>query len=257
MQLKLLLLIILTVGAISSYFIFNTTKDTTNNTLVVGTAAGYAPYVSMNEQGTYEGFDIDFASALATKLNKKLVLKDLGSMTSLMMALEQGSIDTIIWGISITQDRLKKFAMIHYQGQNTTSNPLLFWNQIPPHITDLSSMKGMTVCVEPSSSQSAILSKYNNINIVPTEKVDDALLNVRYGKADAALVDPAIAKKFKTKFPEIKVLNIPLKVEDQVQGVGVVTTKNNSELIASIQKAVAELKSDGTMKNLEKKWNLE
>ena len=60
---------------------------------VVGTAAGYAPFVSINANGIYEGFDIDFAHALASTMNITLELKDFGSMTSLFLALSTKKID--------------------------------------------------------------------------------------------------------------------------------------------------------------------
>ncbi len=70
---------------------------------IVGTTSAYAPFVSLNEQGDYIGFDIDIATELSQKLNRKLVIKDIGSLPSLMMALKQGKIDAIIWAISITE----------------------------------------------------------------------------------------------------------------------------------------------------------
>jgi ABC-type amino acid transport substrate-binding protein len=224
--------------------------------IVMGTAGGYAPFVSVNERGEYEGFDIDVAKAVAQKMGKTLELKDLGSMAPLFMALEQGSIDAIIWGLSITQDRLKKVAMIRYQGETTTSYPLIFWQQIPAGIKNIEDMKGMTVCVEPTSSQDAVLSKYSFIKKLPTEKVDDALLNIQYGKAQAAFVEPAIANKFKNKYPEIQILNVPLNPEDQVQGVGIATKKENTFLVKQIERAVSELLADGTIAQYQTKWSI-
>src|ERR1700687_6135739 len=69
------------------------------NELIVGTAAGYAPFASINPQGDLEGFDIDIAHAVADRMSKNLVIKDLGSMASLFTALDQGTIDVIIWGL--------------------------------------------------------------------------------------------------------------------------------------------------------------
>jgi ABC-type amino acid transport substrate-binding protein len=226
------------------------------NTLTVGTAAGYAPFVSVNKQGEYEGFDIDVAQALAQKMGKKLVLKELGSMTSLFMALEQGSIDAIIWALSITQDRLKKVSMINYQGELTTEYPLIFWQKIPSGISTINDMKGMAVCVEPTSAQDTVLNKYPFIIKKSTEKVDDALLNIQYSKADAAFVEPAIAKKFKNKYSEIQIMNVPLAPEDQVQGMGIAIKKNNNALIQQVEQAVNTLKRDGSIKQFEKKWNI-
>lgn len=248
-------LIILLLGS----FIFLKKSDLTerdSNTLVIGTATAYAPFVSINPQGEYEGFDIDVANALAKQMGKKLVLKDLGSMTSLFTALNQGSIDAIIWGLSITQDRLKKVAMVHYQGQTTSSYPLIFWKKIPEGINSITDMKGKTICVEPTSSQDSALSKYSEINKLYIEKVDDALLNIQYAKADAAFVEPAIAKKFQSKYPEIKILDIPLSKEDQVQGIGIVIKQDNASQIKEIQDAVEGLKKSGVISELEQKWGI-
>ncbi len=241
----------------SLYLLFKPTTEVDRaDRLVIGTAAGYAPFVSMNQYGEYEGFDIDVAKALANQLGKKLEIKDLGSMTALFIALDQGSIDAIIWGLSITQDRLKKVAMIHYQGESDTSYPLLFWKHIPANINNLNDMKGKTIAVEPGSSQEGVLIKYPTINQLPTDKIDDTLLNIQYGKSDAALVEPAIAKKFKTRYPEIKTIDIPLAAEDQVHGVGIAIKKTNSTLIEQIQDAVKHLKSRGIIQQFEKTWGI-
>ncbi len=240
------------------YFFKNSSIKNTcdKNTFKVGIAAGYAPWISINQQGDYEGFDIDVIKQVGVNINQILILKDLGSMSSLLVALNQGSIDAIIWGMSITQDRLQKFAMIHYQGENLTSYPLLFWQQIPKNITGFDDMAGMTVCVEPSSAQHSVIAKYPNIIQLPTESIDLGLLNIQYGKAAAVFVEPAIAKKFMAKFPEIKTLDIPLNVDDQVCGVGIMIKKENSELIQKITVAVSELKQNEFIAQAESRWGL-
>ncbi len=223
--------------------------------LVVGIAADYAPYVSINHNGEYEGFDIDVARALADRMGKKLVLQDLGSMAPLFMALDQGTVDLLLWGISITQERVKKVDFIPYHGQMIVTYPLIFWGAIPIEVSTLADMKGMRICAEPASAQSAVLDRYQNIfTIVPTERVDDAFLAIQQGKADAALVDPAIAKKFKASFPEIQILEVPLAPEDQSYGMGIPVKKTNTQLKTNIQCAIDELKVGGVIKQLEEKW---
>lgn len=244
---------------ITIYFVSFKNFAVSNNksdTLTVGTAANYAPFVSINAQGEYEGFDIDVAKKIAEKLGKKLVLKDLGSMAPLFISLEQENIDAIMWGLSITQERLKKVIMINYQGESTTAYSLLFWKTVPTGISTIKDMNGMTICVEPTSSQDAVLDNYPLINKKFNEKVDDALLNIQYGKADAAFVEPAIAKKFKTKYPEIQILDVPLDEKDQVQGIGIAIKQNNLALAEEIQKNITALQQEGIIEELEKKWNI-
>lgn len=255
---KPLYIFVLALCTVSIIYIYTTYTPTPkdNTFLTIGITAGYAPYISINEQGAYEGFDIDVAYALAKQLNKKLVLKDLGSMAPLMIALEQDSVDMIIWGLTITPSRLNKLAMIHYQGENSTTNPLVFWQRIPDGVTTLDDMQGATICVEPASFQADIIAAYPHINILPTEKVDDALLNIQYGKADAALLDPEIAKKFKAAYDEIKIIDIQLPQQVQALGIGIGIKKDNRVMIDAVASAIAQLKNDGTIKTLEARWNV-
>ena len=246
--------IIATLGALT--YRTTSSEPTDANTLTIGIAAGYAPFISINAQGEYEGFDIDVAKAVANALGKKLVFKDLGSMTPLLLSLNQGSIDAAMWALSITQDRLKKFTMIHYQGEDTLSYPLLFWKEIPTQVTTLADMNGMVICVEPTSSQSAVLAKYPDIIQLTTERIDEALLQLQYGKATAALVEPAIGKKFKAAYPEIQMLNVMLAPEDQVKGMGIALQKNNKLLAQALEQAITQLKENGTIASLEQKWGL-
>jgi ABC-type amino acid transport substrate-binding protein len=158
--------------------------------------------------------------------------------------------------LSITQERLEKVVMIHYQGEPTTSYPLIFWQKIPEGITSINDMKDMTISVEPASAQQSVINRYPFINQRTTERVDDALLNIQYGKTDAAFVEPAIARKFKEKYPEIMMLDVPLGPEDFVQGVGIVIKKDNTKLIEHVRSAVNQLKADGTIAELERKWRV-
>jgi polar amino acid transport system substrate-binding protein len=224
--------------------------------LTIGTASGYAPFVSTNQTGEYEGFDIDVANQLATQLGQQLVIKDLGSISALFMALEQGSIDCIIWGLSITKDRLKKVAMVQYQDEQITSYPLLFWEKIPNNITSINDMAGKIISVEPASAQDAVLDNYPALLRQAVDKIDDAVLMIQYGKTDAALVEPAIARKFQKKYSQIKILPLPLAPEDQEQGIGIALKKNNVTLIQKIKQAIQPLQKNGSIKELEAKWNL-
>ena len=123
---KIIISLVLITCIASMTILYKTTlNQQTKKALIIGTASGYAPWVSINPDGDYEGFDIDVAQALANELGELVEIKDLGSMTPLFMALDQGSIDAIIWGLSITQDRLKKVAMIHYQGELVNAYPLV------------------------------------------------------------------------------------------------------------------------------------
>lgn len=260
MKINKLLALGLTAGFALVYYWFKPASLkpslSTNLQLVVGTAASYAPFVSVNQDGEYEGFDIDVARLLAQELGKELAIKDLGSMTSLFTALDQGQIDLVVWGLSITQARLQKVNMVHYYGENLTSYPLLFWQDVPSDVTSLQDLAGQIVCAEPGSAQESILDEYSLINKLPTEKIDDALLNIQYGKAVAALVEPAIAKKFINKYPQVKKLDISLAQDQQEQGLGIAIKQDRVDLVLQVQQAIKKLKNSSEISALAQKWGI-
>lgn len=226
---------------------------------VVGTTSGYAPYVSLDAGGKYEGFDIDFAELLAQKLGRKLVIKDCGSMPSLFLALKQGKVDVLIWALSITEERMKNVAMVYYQGEKVTEMPFLFWNTAPEgikSIEDLAKNSKKGICVEAGSFQDGVIKKFSNMQVKYIDKITDAIMEIRFGKAFGAMVDPSLVARFQAQHPEIKVLNLPLPVNAQALGNGVCINKTQTQLVADVKQAVEQLRKEGKIAELEKKWKI-
>jgi arginine transport system substrate-binding protein len=228
-------------------------------TFTVGTTSGYAPYVSLDNKGEYEGFDIDLAKLVAEKLNKKLVIKDLGSMPSLMIGLKQEKIDAIIWAVSITEERQKRMEMIYYQGEKLTTMPLLFWGKIPENIKgpeDLKNDPKKIICVEAGSYQEQVMKSYPDLVLKNVDKITDALMEIKFGKSLAVAVDNPLVPFLLKQNPELKVLYFPLPPSEQSLGNGICINKNDQELVSQVKKAVEELTNEGKIQDLEKKWNM-
>ncbi len=226
---------------------------------VVGTTSAYAPYVSLNEKGEYEGFDIDLANIIAQRLKKKLVLQDLGSMPSLLVALQKKKINAIIWAMSITEDRRKEMDMIYYQGDKVTEMPFVFWKEVPKgvqKIEDLSKLPNSTICVEAGSYQDSVLREYPSLKVEFVDKVADSIMKLKYGKAFTATLDNSLVNRVQTQYPEAKVLNLPLPESQQSFGNGICINKTDSELSAAVNKIIADLTAEGKIAELEKKWGL-
>lgn len=237
-------------------FLFLGNGFTEINELIIGTTNGYAPYVSLNEQGEYEGFDIDLANLLAKKLGRKLVLKDYGTMTSLMLALKQGKVDALIWAISITEERMQKMEMIYYQGEKVDSMPILFWKDKPEGISSFADLEGKIISVEAGTYQEAVLKKFPQVQICYTDKIIDALLEIKFRKSFATIADPSLIPYLKKQYPELQVLNLPLPLEEQSQGNGICISKTNRDLAKQVREAIQALREEGRIAELEKKWNM-
>ncbi len=224
--------------------------------LVVGTTSGYAPYVSLNDRGEYEGFDIDLAKELAKKLNKPLEIKDFGNMPGLMLALKQGKADLLIWAISITEERKKGMEMIYYQGERVAEMPVVFWKKIPEEIRTLEDLKNCSVSVEAGSYQESVLKRVPDIELKYLDSLNGAVMDLKYGKSLATCMDPPLLPRFQKQFTELKTLFLPLPPEERSEGNGLCIQKSNQPLASQVRQAIEELRAEGKILELEKKWGL-
>jgi arginine transport system substrate-binding protein len=224
--------------------------------LTVGLESTYPPYEFIDASGQLVGFDVDFASQIAKKLNKKLVIKQM-EFEALILALQQHKVDLILSGMTITPSRQKEILMVPYYGENIKSNSLIFWGLIPENIQtiqDISTLPNKTIAVQAGSIQEQYLQGFSSIQIKSLDGVLQSLLDVKYGKSIAAFISEEVAGHLKTKYPEIQVLEVPIGPEDNMYGVGVGINKDNPELAQTVASIIAELKADESLKDLIQKW---
>lgn len=229
-----------------------------SDTLIVGMMSGWAPFMTINHNTEYEGFDVDVAKELAQRLGKKLVIKDMGTLATLFIALERNKIDIVMSGLDITKARTTAYDMIRYTGQNITSYALLFWKEIPSAIRSLDDLKKIPhiICSEPGSAQEKFLDGYPFIQQKSLNKLDDMILDVRYGRSTAAIMEPCMALRFAQQIPELKMLPIKLPQDFQTLGIGIALKKGNP-LQSKLSTAINAMRNDGTLAALEHRYGLD
>jgi ABC-type amino acid transport substrate-binding protein len=221
--------------------------------------SGWAPFMTINHNAEYEGFDVDVAKEIAQRLGKKLIIKDLGALSTLFIALERNKIDMVMSGLDITKARMNACDMIRYTGQNVTSYALLFWKEIPLEIRSLEDFKKIPqalICSEPGSAQEKFLDRYPFIQQKSLNKLDDMILDIRYGRSTAALMEPCMALRFVHQIPELKMLPIKLPQDFQTMGIGL-ALKKGSPLRTALTQILNAMRNDGTLEQLERRYGLD
>jgi arginine transport system substrate-binding protein len=237
------------------YFMISS-KSSIKKELVVGTNSGFPPYEYIDETGNIVGFDIDLAKEIAKNMNTTVRIEDL-SFDALILSLNQGKVDLAIAGISITPNRLEKINMIHYLGEELTTLPLGFWEEIPKEIKTIEDFKTFpykTISAQAGNIQEEFISKFDFINVLSLDTYSDLIMSIRYKKAIACVLEPLVVENLKKIYPSIKVLDVPLGNEDKNLGNGIGIKKENFKLTNQIQQIINKLKQDGTIKKLNDKW---
>lgn len=248
-------LILITFGFLAFTNSCKNTTSESNSQLIVGLQGGYPPFEFRHSNGELVGFDIAIAHIIAEKLNRTLVIKDM-DFDGTILSLKQGKIDLIISGMNITSSRMKEIQMIPYHGENVKELTLIFWNEIPQGVTsidDIATLPNSSISVEAGSIAEQYLKRFKKINAKSFESVLNSLLDVKYGKSTANLVQPDVATYLKSQHPEINTLSVPLNDEDQIMGFGIGVKKGN-RLFEQVFHIISELKKSGELRELENMW---
>lgn len=227
-----------------------------DDALTIGLQSGYPPFELMDAKGQIIGFDVDVAQAIANKLSKQLIIKDM-EFEGVILSLKQGKIDLIMSGMNITPSRLKEISMVAYHGDTAKHLSLIFWGKVPEGIQkleDIAKLPSGSVSVESGAIPESYMSHYPQIKVKSFQGALAPLMDVKYGKSTANLVEPDVAEYLKGKHPEITIINVPLLPEEQILGFGIGIKKENQELYKQVTEVIEELKASGELKQLEEKW---
>ena len=230
-------------------------EDKLPQKVVIGLDDTFAPMGFKNEKGELIGFDIDLAKAVAEKLKIEVEFKPI-NWDSKIMDLNSGNIDLIWNGLTITPDRAKETEI---SKPYLSNNQIIIVNVNSP-IKTKADLKGKVVGVQSQSSGEEKIKKENadkgfkELKTYP--QYDQAFMDLDAGRIDAIIVDEVLAKYTKkTKETQAKkeLYNI-LSDNYGEEEYGIAAKKGNTKLIEAINKAIEELKADGTYQKIYSKW---
>ena len=88
------------------------------------------------------------------------------------------------------------------------------------------------------------------------DKIIDAIIELKYGKCLAVVVDYSLLDRLQSQYPELKVAKFSLPASQQSLGYGICINPTNVTTTTQVSKIIAELQAEGKLAELEKKWGL-
>ena len=200
------------------------------------------------------GFDIELA---------KLVAKDLGlnvrfrfiSWNAKEMELKNKSIDLIWNGLTINSEREKQFCI---------STPYMNNKQIAiikksnsTKYTDKTNIKNAKFTYENGSAGEDVAVAEGYTNVLGLDSQADALMAVKAGNADIALLDSVLGNFYCSEDTDYSDLMIIPDLVFTVEQYGIAARKSDVGTIDKINTSLAKLYNDGQLQELAKKYGLE
>jgi polar amino acid transport system substrate-binding protein len=239
-----------------------------NGKLVIATDASYAPN-EFKQNGQIVGFDIDLGSAIAKKLGVTASFQDV-KFDNILPALQSKKYDISLSSFTDNKAREASFDFVTYFSAGTgmlvkTGNPLKL-------MPDDLSLCGKKVAVEKGTTQEDELTPKSSSKPDAGARVtkckqggkpapakvslDDenaANLALGNGRADAILADsPVAAYAAKESGGKFELAGTAYDTAPY----GIAIPKNENDLRDGIQKALKDMISDGTYKQLTDKWGV-
>lgn len=229
-------------------------------TITVGLECAYAPFnwtqteasdftVAIDEAGAgyCDGYDIQIAKAIATDLNKTLVVKKI-AWDGLIPALTNGEIDMIVAGMTDTEERRQtvSFSEPYYQSDMVL---IVKGDSAYANATSLADFSGAGVIAQQSTFHDTIVDQIPSVNhLTPLNSfalLTNAVLN---GEADAMVSEYPVALSIVNTNPSLKIVQFAagsgfeLAFEDTT--VSVAVRKDATDLVTSINTTLSGLSQE-------------
>lgn len=214
---------------------------------------GYTIYEPMNymEDGKLTGFDTEFAEAVCEKLNAEPEFVEINWDTK-FVTLDSNKIDCIWNGMTIS-DEVKKNCDVSVAYVKNAQVVVMAKDEIEKY-TDAESMKGLKFTAEAGSAgETAIKENGLDGDYAPVATQTDALLAVAGGQADACVIDITMAKSMTAPGTSYEKMGYSVELTSEEYGIGF---RKGSDLTEKVNKAIEELKADGTLDKLAEKYEL-
>ena len=219
--------------------------------IVVGLDDNFPPMGFRDEKNTLVGFDIDLAKEAGKRLGVEVKFKPI-DWSAKEAELSSKRVDVLWNGLTITEPRKEK---ILFTTPYLENHQIILVAEKSPIKTKLD-LKGKVLGVQEGSSAIDAVKKdqASMKSIKELKEFGDnitALMALSTGRLDAVVVDEVVGRYYATKKPgEYRVLDENFGTEDY----GVGTRKDDTELMAKLQKAMDDMKKDGAAAAISTKW---
>ena len=213
--------------------------------LTMATNATFPPYEMTTDNGTIEGIDVDTAQAIADKLGLELQIDDM-DFDAALLSVQQGKADIAMAGVTVTDERK---AVMDFSDSYATGIQSI----IVPNDSDIASpddLAGKKIGTQRGTTGYIYCSDdFGDENVVAYDDGLTAVQALNNGQVDAVVIDNAPAQEFVAANPGLKVLDTSYAEEDYAIGMA-----KGSALEDAVNKALEELKADGTLQAIVDKY---
>ncbi|MFP5527826.1 basic amino acid ABC transporter substrate-binding protein [Peptococcus simiae] len=231
----------------------SSSAQSSSNAIVVGTNPTFAPFEFQNDKGEMQGFDLDLLRAIGEEAGFDVEFKSL-SFDALTAAVQNGEIDVIAAGMSITPDRQKQLL---FSKPYMDASLGIYVAKDTDGINGVGDLKGKVVAAQQGTTGADEVQDLADKRQIGEAKILEdynmCFLELTNGGADALVIDLPVAENYmKNNADTVKMVGEPY-VADYY---GIAMAKDNTELEQKINDGLDKVIKSGKFEELCKKYEL-
>jgi glutamine transport system substrate-binding protein len=223
---------------------------TTAETLKVVTDPSFVPFEMMDQEtGEMVGFDMSIIREVADRAGFEVNLNTM-DFNGIIPALQSGSVDIAIAGITITEEREK---IVDFSDPYYDSGLRLLVRESNTDVSEFDDLEGKKIGTKIGSTSYDYLTANLEANdgVTPYPGSADMYMALMSGAIDAVFYDAPNVGYFARTKGKGKVKTIGPLYEGQQYGIALVS---GSEWVDEVNSALASMKEDGTYKEIYEEW---
>ncbi len=215
--------------------------------LRIGTEGTYAPFTYHDESGKLTGFDVD----IATEVSKRIGVEPEFIETkwdSMIGGLDSKRFDAVFNEVGITEERQQKYL---FSDPYIASKAVLIVPESNTDIKSFADLKGKKSAQSLTSNLGKI-AQQNGAELVSVDGFNQAIGLLSSGRADATINDNLSYLDLKKQQPDL-----PIKIvaeEANASQSGGMFNKGSEDLVKAVDKALSDMKADGTYLKISEKY---
>lgn len=215
--------------------------------LNIGTEGTYPPFTFHDKSNKLTGFDVDIAREVAKRLGVKAEFKET-QWDGMFAGLDAKRFDMIANEVGIQPDRVKKY---DFSNPYIESGAVLIVNKDNKNIKSFNDLKGKKAAQSLTSNYGK-LAKSKGAELLGVEGFTQAVSLIETNRVDATVNDKLSFLDYKKQHT-----NSPIKIvdsENDLSKSGLMFRKGNEKLVEAVNKALKDMKADGTYTKISNKW---
>lgn len=250
---KLLLAILFTIAATVPGITQNTLSNIIKNGEIrIGMTGNQPPFSMKTKNDKLMGYEVDLATILAESMGVKLKLVEM-PFSELMQSLENGNIDAVMSGMTITPAR--NLNALFAGPYSLSGKSILTKSKVLAEISEAEEAnlkKFKITCLKGSTSEEFVRTYMPDAEIIPVENYDMGVAMVINDEADAMVADVPICLVTLLRYQDegLVTLEEPLTIEP----IGMALPPGDPQFLNLVENYLSALELSGALQLLDQIW---